>query len=102
MQTSCSFRWFIVAENTVRWFVMREKHFWMAADSADPAKRTEFFFCPVVVWFSFIASPSRPVVPGVQGQVGRTGPGYGVVLPCPRAERTCQTSGCRQAGLCVR
>jgi hypothetical protein len=37
-----SFRWFIVAESTVRWFVMREKHCWMAADSADPAKRTEW------------------------------------------------------------
>jgi hypothetical protein len=29
-----------VAESTVRWFVVREKHCWMAADSADPAKRT--------------------------------------------------------------
>jgi hypothetical protein len=36
----CSFRWFIVAESTVRWFVVREKHCWMAADSADPTKRT--------------------------------------------------------------
>jgi disease resistance protein RPM1 len=36
----CSFRWFIVAESTIRWFVVREKHCWMAADSADPAKRT--------------------------------------------------------------
>jgi hypothetical protein len=26
-------------EGTVRWFVVREKHCWMAADSADPAKR---------------------------------------------------------------
>jgi hypothetical protein len=23
---ACSFRWFIVAESTVRWFVVREKH----------------------------------------------------------------------------
>jgi hypothetical protein len=29
-----------VAESTVRWFVVREKHCWMAADSADSAKRT--------------------------------------------------------------
>jgi hypothetical protein len=28
------------AESTVRWFVMREKHCWMAADSADKSKRT--------------------------------------------------------------
>jgi hypothetical protein len=28
------------AENTVRWFVVREKHCWMAADSADKSKRT--------------------------------------------------------------
>jgi hypothetical protein len=33
--TACSFRWFIVAESTVRWFVVREKHYWMAADSAE-------------------------------------------------------------------
>jgi hypothetical protein len=24
--SACSFRWFIVAESTVRWFVVREKH----------------------------------------------------------------------------
>jgi hypothetical protein len=30
------------AENTVCWFVVREKYYWMAADSADPAKRTGF------------------------------------------------------------
>jgi hypothetical protein len=34
-RTVCSFRWFIVAESTVRWFVVREKHYWMAADSAE-------------------------------------------------------------------
>jgi hypothetical protein len=28
-----------VAESTVRWFVVREKHYWMTADSADPTKR---------------------------------------------------------------
>jgi hypothetical protein len=28
------------AENTVRRFVVREKHCWMAADSADKSKRT--------------------------------------------------------------
>jgi hypothetical protein len=33
--SACSFRWFIVAENTVRWFVVREKHCWMAANSAE-------------------------------------------------------------------
>jgi hypothetical protein len=33
--TACSFRWFIVAESTVRWFVVREKHCWMTADSAE-------------------------------------------------------------------
>jgi hypothetical protein len=38
--TPCSFRWIIVAKSTVRWFVVREKHCWMTADSADPAKRT--------------------------------------------------------------
>jgi hypothetical protein len=32
---ACSFRWFIVAESTVRWFVVREKHCWMVADSAE-------------------------------------------------------------------
>jgi hypothetical protein len=37
---ACSFRWFIMAESTVRWFVVREKHCWMAADSADKLKRT--------------------------------------------------------------
>jgi hypothetical protein len=26
------------AESTVRWFVVREKHCWMAADSADNSK----------------------------------------------------------------
>jgi hypothetical protein len=40
--TPCSFRWFIVAESTVRWFVVRKKHCWMAADSADLA------FCTLV------------------------------------------------------
>jgi hypothetical protein len=33
--TTCSFCSFIMAESTVRWFVVREKHYWMAADSAD-------------------------------------------------------------------
>jgi hypothetical protein len=33
--TARSFRWFIVAESIVRWFVVREKHCWMVADSAD-------------------------------------------------------------------
>jgi hypothetical protein len=33
--TACSFRWIIVAESTVRWFVVREKYCWMAADSAE-------------------------------------------------------------------
>jgi hypothetical protein len=28
------------AESTVRWFVVREKHCWMTADSADKSKRT--------------------------------------------------------------
>jgi hypothetical protein len=28
------------AESTIRWFVVREKHCWMAADSADKSKRT--------------------------------------------------------------
>jgi hypothetical protein len=36
----CSFRWFTVAESTVHWFIVREKHCWMTADSADPAKQT--------------------------------------------------------------
>jgi hypothetical protein len=38
--SACSFRWFIVDESTVRWFIMREKYCWMAADLAEPAKRT--------------------------------------------------------------
>jgi hypothetical protein len=29
-----------VAESTVRWFVVREKHSWMAVDSTDKSKRT--------------------------------------------------------------
>jgi hypothetical protein len=29
-----------VAESIVRWFIVREKHCWMAADLAEPAKRT--------------------------------------------------------------
>jgi hypothetical protein len=28
------------AESTVRWFVVREKYCWIAADSADKSKRT--------------------------------------------------------------
>jgi hypothetical protein len=36
---ACSFRWFIVAESTVRWFIVREKHCWMAADSADKSNK---------------------------------------------------------------
>jgi hypothetical protein len=31
---------FAVAESTVHWFVVREKHCWMAADSADMLERT--------------------------------------------------------------
>jgi hypothetical protein len=34
-QAACSFRWFIVAESTVRWFIVREKYCWIAADSAE-------------------------------------------------------------------
>jgi hypothetical protein len=29
-----------MAESTIRWFVVREKHCWMTADSADKLKRT--------------------------------------------------------------
>jgi hypothetical protein len=32
------------AESTVRWFVVREKHCWMAADCADKSKRTGRLF----------------------------------------------------------
>jgi hypothetical protein len=32
------------AESTVRWFVVREKHCWMAADSADKSKRTGLIY----------------------------------------------------------
>jgi hypothetical protein len=32
------------AESTVRWFVVREKHCWMTADSADKSKRTGCLF----------------------------------------------------------
>jgi hypothetical protein len=32
---ACLFRWFIVAESIVRWFIMREKHCWMTADLAE-------------------------------------------------------------------
>jgi hypothetical protein len=31
-----------MAESTVRWFILREKHYWMATDSADPAKRNTY------------------------------------------------------------
>jgi hypothetical protein len=34
-QLACLFRWFIVAESIACWFVMREKHCWMTADSAE-------------------------------------------------------------------
>jgi hypothetical protein len=37
---ACSFCWIIVAESTVRWFIMREKHCWMTANLAEPVKRT--------------------------------------------------------------
>jgi hypothetical protein len=33
------------AESTVRWFIVREKHCWMAADSADKSKRTGRLSC---------------------------------------------------------
>jgi hypothetical protein len=39
---ACSFRWIIVAESTVHWFIVREKHCWMTADLAEAAKRTGF------------------------------------------------------------
>jgi hypothetical protein len=29
-----------MAESTVRWLIVREKHCWMPADSADKSKRT--------------------------------------------------------------
>jgi hypothetical protein len=34
-QQHVRFRWFIAAESTVRWFIVREKHCWMAADLAE-------------------------------------------------------------------
>jgi hypothetical protein len=49
----CSFRWFIVVESTVRWFVVREKHCWMAADSADKSKRTRMFHLGPSTTFSW-------------------------------------------------
>jgi hypothetical protein len=35
------------AESTVRWFVVREKHCWMATDSADKSKRKGAIVSPV-------------------------------------------------------
>jgi hypothetical protein len=35
VSTACSFCWFIVAESTVRWFIVREKHCWITADLAE-------------------------------------------------------------------
>jgi hypothetical protein len=32
---ACSFRWFIMVESTIRWFVVREKYCWIVADSAE-------------------------------------------------------------------
>jgi hypothetical protein len=32
---ACSFRWFIMAESTVCWFIMREKQCGMATDLAE-------------------------------------------------------------------
>jgi hypothetical protein len=59
------------AENTVRWFVVREKYCWMAADSADKSKRTgRIAFClvlpPLVLLLSFplslaFLSPQLPL-----------------------------------------
>jgi hypothetical protein len=40
------------AESTARWFVVREKHCWMAADSADKSKRTGGNFATLA--FSFV------------------------------------------------
>jgi hypothetical protein len=55
-----SFRWFIVAENTIHWFIMKEKH-WMAADSADKSKRTGCLsFWPGSVHTSHRDGPSDP------------------------------------------
>jgi hypothetical protein len=34
-QTTWSFRWFIMTESTVCWFVVKEKHCWMTADFAE-------------------------------------------------------------------
>jgi hypothetical protein len=28
-------RWFTVAESTIRWFIVREKHCWMTTDLAE-------------------------------------------------------------------
>jgi hypothetical protein len=33
--TPVCFAGFIVAESTIRWFVVREKHHWMVVDSAE-------------------------------------------------------------------
>jgi hypothetical protein len=51
-RTVYSFRWIIMAENTVCWFIMREKYCWMTADSAEPAKRIGWKFLDSYV-FSF-------------------------------------------------
>jgi hypothetical protein len=47
--TACSFRWFIVAESIVYWFVVREKHCWMTADLVHKLKRTRQFLSKVSV-----------------------------------------------------
>jgi hypothetical protein len=54
------------AESTVRWFIVREKHCWMAADSADKSKRTgrkhtaglRIFFVDLELWMLCFRSPT--------------------------------------------
>jgi hypothetical protein len=48
--SACSFRWFTV-ESTVRWFIVREKHCWIAADSADKSKRTGCIILALLLFF---------------------------------------------------
>jgi hypothetical protein len=47
--SACSFRWIVVTENTVRWFIVREKYCWMTADSADMLKRTRRILIHVIL-----------------------------------------------------
>jgi hypothetical protein len=86
------------AESTVCWFVVREKHCWMAADSADKSKRTGWMPDQAVARGSSCVPVSLPRASN-EPRPARLCPAVALVPVCLATPRPSQIHGSAQGRL---